>query len=403
MLDSLKAVLVIVMQGYRRRQATRRLAGRLDASGMTPGSPTDYRCAVYFSDDPVNAYQIRQWYAPLVALSKVHPVVVLSRVPDTTNILLDECPLPVLHAPRIGDVESFMERQDVGLVLYVNQNLRNFQMIRFARPAHVFVSHGESDKSYMASNQLKAYDRVFVAGRAAVERLEGSLVDFDVAARAVLIGRPQTDTAYEAPDLPMDGRTTVLYAPTWEGDRPSMRYGSVSSHGPRLVEALLADRRFRVVYRPHPRSGVFDPAYGHDSERIAAMVEAANRADPEARHLVDVDTAFGWHLGRLDACISDVSAVALDWVSTGKPLVLTTPADPSVEVEPTPLSTVVPSIAAAESGDVVAVLDREMTSPHPGTAEVIEHYFGDTSPGAATRRFVEACDVLVRERSTVRL
>lgn len=401
MLDSLKMVGDIVTQGLRRHAAKRRLAPRLDSSGLGRGSRADFQCAVYFSDDPVNLYQIRQWYAPLVELSGVHPVVVISRTPETTNILLDECPVPVLFAPRITDVESFMERQDVGLVLYVNQNLRNFQMIRFPKPAHVFVSHGESDKTYMASNQLKAYDRVFVAGRAAIDRIAGTLVDFDVEERAVPIGRPQADIVYETPYLPHDERTTVLYAPTWEGDRPSMRYGSVSSHGRRLAQALLTDDRFRLVYRPHPRSGTFDPSYAQESHRIVHLIEEANRTNPSARHLVDLDTAFGWHLARLDTCISDISAVALDWASTGKPLVLTTPCDPLVDVQPTRLSEVVPSISVEDCDSIVSVLDRAIACPDPRTTEVVEYYFGDTRPGAATSRFVEACNKLVLERLAV--
>lgn len=401
MLDNAKLAVQLVRKTVRRQLAKRELAGRLEHA--VPGRPaggddTRFRCAVYFSDDPVNLYQIRQWYAPLQELARTQPVVVLSRMPETTNVLLDECPLPVLHAPRITDVEAFMEHHDIGLVLYVNQNLRNFQMMRFARPAHVFVSHGESDKSYMASNQLKAYDRVFIAGPAAAARLEGALVEFDVARRTVEIGRPQTDATYPAPALPDDGRTTVLYAPTWEGDRASMAYGSIASHGAALLTGLLADPRFRVIYRPHPRSGAFDPAYGVASTHLARLVAEANHADPTAQHVVDVDTSFGWHLARLDTCITDVSAVALDWLATGKPLVLTQPADPRAEVEPTRLTTSVPMVTVAQARDIVGVLDDTMSAPDEARADVVRHYFGDTTPGAATARFVRASTDLIESR-----
>lgn len=398
MLQNVKKLGVLGRRKVERQLAKRQLRGRLDAHGMGPGGEGPYRCAVYFSDEPVNIYQIRQWYAPLQELAKVHPVVVLSRSPETTNILLDECPLPVFHGPRITDVETFMDSHEVGLVLYVNQNTRNFQMLRFATPAHVFMSHGESDKSYMASNQLKAYDRVFVAGEAAVERLSRALTEFDVTKRAIQIGRPQTDVAYETPALPEDGRTTVLYAPTWEGDRPSMRYGSVSSHGERIVASLLANPRYRIVYRPHPRSGAFDPAYGHDSDRLAHLIHEANRAADAPQHLVDLDTPFGWHLARLDVCISDISAVALDWLATGKPLILTRPFDPRVEVERSRLIDSVPALTAQDAGSVPALIESALASPHPALADVVRHYFGDTSPGAATGRFVRAASDLVESR-----
>lgn len=49
-----------------------------------------------------------------MALSKVHPVVVTSLLPETTNLLLDECPLPVLHAPRVTGIETFVTRISFG-------------------------------------------------------------------------------------------------------------------------------------------------------------------------------------------------------------------------------------------------------------------------------------------------
>ncbi len=398
MMDHAKEAAALARDALKRQLAKRRLARRLTREGLQPGADAPFRCAVYFSDEPVNLYQIRQWYAPLQELAKTQPVVVISRMPETTLMLLEECPLPVLHAPRVTEIESFMADHEIGLVLYVNQNVRNFQMLRFATPAHVFVSHGESDKSYMASNQLKAYDRVFIAGQAAAERLSGALVDFDVAARAVEIGRPQNDTTYPAPHLPADGRTTVLYAPTWEGDRASMAYGSIATHGEAILTALLGDPRFRVVYRPHPRSGAFQRSYGAASARLSALVEQANAADPTAHHLVDTHTAFGWHLGALDACITDVSAVALDWLATGKPLVLTRPSSPSAEVEPTRLNTSVPLVAAADAAGIVAVLDAAVAQPDEARAAVVRHYFGDTSPGAATARFVAASTDLIESR-----
>ena len=47
----------------------------------------------------------------------------------------------------------------------------------------------------------------------------------------------------------------MWYAPTWEGDRPSIAYGSLASHGVAIIEALVADPSIRVIYRPHARTG----------------------------------------------------------------------------------------------------------------------------------------------------
>ncbi len=114
-----------------------------------------------------------------------------------------------------------LAEQDIRIVLYVNQNTRNFQMFRYGHRWHVFINHGESDKMYMSTNQFKAYDYALVAGEAARARLSRVLWDYDLDRRTFSIGRPQAD--HYSGDLPYepDERTVVLYAPTWEGDRPS--------------------------------------------------------------------------------------------------------------------------------------------------------------------------------------
>ena len=64
-------------------------------------------------------------------------------------------------------------------IIYPNNGLRNFQSLIWAEAVHIHVNHGESDKVSMVSNQAKAYDKVFVAGEAAVRRHRAALVDFD--------------------------------------------------------------------------------------------------------------------------------------------------------------------------------------------------------------------------------
>ena len=193
----------------------------------SPHPENHYRVAVYFADGAVNMYQIRQWYKPLAELAKQWPVVVLSRSPTGAQALLAEDAPPVAFVPTVRDLEQFVATQDIRVVLYVNQNTRNFQMFRYGRRWHVFINHGESDKMYMTTNQYKAYDYAFVAGEAARERLSRVLWDYDLDARTIQIGRPQADHYSGALPYAPDERTVILYAPTWEGDRPSAHYGSI--------------------------------------------------------------------------------------------------------------------------------------------------------------------------------
>lgn len=383
----------LLKRRFRGRSAAQRVRGRLEAH-----EPNTFTIAVYFADTAVNMYQIRQWYEPLKSLGPRWRVVVLSRSAVGAEALLNDGALPVAFVPKIRDLERYLGTQDIRVVLYVNQNTRNFQMFRYGRRWHVFINHGESDKVYMVSNQFKSYDFALIAGQAARDRLSRALWNYDVDSRTITIGRPQAD--HYSTELPYtaDDRTVVLYAPTWEGDRESMTYGSVITHGETLVRALISTGRHRVIYRPHPRSGVVYGEYGAANRRIIAALAAANAADPTAQHVYDDGKEVGWQLVAADVAIVDISAMIYDRLATGKPLMVTRPANPQATIDATGYLSDCEWLTSDAAADVLAEIDR-VRADDAAVARLrmwSQHYFGDTTPGVATEKFHAAIEQLMQ-------
>lgn len=387
-----------------KKLAKKVLAGRRALFGVReliaergPLPENRYRVGVYFADSDVNIYQMRQWYAPLQELSKTHPVLLIARHPAGAKLLMEESGLDVAFTQKVTDIEKLLEQQPLEVVLYVNQNTRNFQMMRYGRRWHVFINHGESDKMYMVSNQYKTYDYAFIAGNAARERLDRVLWDYDLDSRTFSIGRPQTDHLSGEPPFTPDERTVVFYAPTWEGDRPAASYGSVASHGEDLVRKLLETGRHRVVYRPHPRSGVVDAEFGAANERIIAALDEANRKDPSAQHVYDTSPSLGWQLSLPDVAICDISAMVYDRLATGKPLMITRPVAADAEVDEGGYLSVCEWLSADQTASIDEVLDGVIGDAAAREQLVTwsKHYFGDTAQGAPTQRFHDAIEVLI--------
>jgi hypothetical protein len=191
----------------------------------------------------------------------------------------------------------------------------------------------------------------------------------------------------------------VLYAPTWEGDRPAAAYGSIATHGVALVRALLATGRHRVIYRPHPRSGVVDSAYGAANAQIIADIAAANAKDPAAQHVFDNGADLGWQLSAADMAIVDISAMVYDRLAAGKPLFITRPVDPEAEIDTGGYLSDCEWLDAADAGDIV---DRIDALEHDEQAVErldawVDRYFGDTTAGNATARFHAAVQHLMDE------
>lgn len=360
-------------------------------SGMPDKMTDDERLAeaftqqimLFFPTTRSSLYQLRPWFHALKALNETHPVVAVFRDSRTAAAVRADTGLDCLTLASYGQLDTILSLSDVKLALYVNHDPINFEGLRFASIVHVYLGHGDSDKGVSVSNQVKAYDFCFLAGQAAEDRTASAVMLYDANARSVLIGQPQLDGVDEPTPSPApDGRKTVLYAPTWEASQPSVSYGSLKTHGEDLVRALLAD--YRVIYRPHPLNGVIRQSYGAADATVRALADR-----------VDTDVTLEQSFADADILITDVSAVTLNWLPTGKPMLVT---KPRVSYPPSKLMDVVPTISVGVDYAVAVQEQLEEDPTRDARRGLIAYYLTDTTPGAATQRFVQACSDVMETR-----
>jgi hypothetical protein len=230
--------------------------------------------ALYFSGAPDTAYQVNMWLETLARLDR--PAVIIMRERALVP-LLGRTGLPVVCIDGSADLMNF-SLPSVRVALYPANTGKNIHMLRSRSMAHVFVGHGDSDKTASSNPYTKVYDEVWVAGQAGRDRYLRAGVgvrDEDI----VEVGRPQLASLAQASEGPAGPLRTVLYAPTWEGwDAADPTQTSLILMGPRIVRALLANAPLRVLYKPHPLTGTRDPRAARAHEKIAAMIADANQA-----------------------------------------------------------------------------------------------------------------------------
>ena len=356
----------------------------------------------YFGDGPALAYQLVQWLPVLEVLDRQEPVGIVLRDPDTASVVRERTTLQVLVAADFAVLREVYDELDAKVALYCNNSPRNFDSLLDHRMLHVHINHGESDKQSMASNNAKSYDRVFVAGQAAVERYASSLLEFDTD-RLVRTGRPQLDLR-RAPALTPSTRRTVLYAPTWEADADYNNYSSVDTIGTRIVQQILAVPDVRLVYKPHPRVVVSaDPEVRSAHRRILRLVADAAGRDPAAGHRSLLEADILAVMPACDAMVADVSSVGLDWLylRTDRPLFIADRHDDPerlrMEAPVSRCADVVDSRSVHLLSDLLA--DRlEHDELHLARTAMRNHYFDDVKVGASTARFLNAVAELVARR-----
>src|SRR5690606_13736144 len=119
------------------------------------------------------------------------------------------------------------------------------------------------------------------------------------------------------------------------------------------ADAVLASPRHRLIYRPHPRSGVIDVAYRDANRRIIAAIATANQRDPGAQHVFDDGPRLGWQLAAADVAITDISAMIYDRLAVGKPIIVARPVSPDAEVDESGFLGSAAWLDADRAGDVL--------------------------------------------------
>ncbi len=280
---------------------------------------TGARVVLYFSADRESTYQLNQWLPVFDQLDR--PVLIVLREQIHLSQMLPTRH-PVVLCRRHRDVEVALAADPL-VVFYVGTAGRNIHFLRYGRPTHVFLNHGDSDKVSSANPVVKVYDKLFVAGPVAIERYREAGIDLGDD-RFAVVGRPQLDRVRSGGQRIGDGPPTLLYAPTWEGYFEAADYSSLERLGPAMIRHILANRPdVRIVFKPHPASGTVRPAAGAAAREVTRILREAGAPHVLAADQPDLDL-LDW-FDRSDVLLSDISAVVTDFLATDKPYLVTNP------------------------------------------------------------------------------
>lgn len=314
-------LIALAVAGYHALDSFRRVRDSVNADNNLYGAVEAYapKFVLYYGVPAGSAYQVGMWIEYLERIGE--PFIVVLRKTSAFREIKRLTDAPVVVRTNIWQLDDVIT-PSITTAFYVNNSAPNVHLVRYPQITHVQLLHGDSDKASSFNPVTALYDKVFVAGQAAIDRYENNGVDIPKE-KFTIVGRPQVETVEQQGPENMPVRT-VLYAPTWEGHYADTNYGSLPV-GPEIIRALLA-QEITVVFRPHPFS-YRNPAASRNIREIKRMLRE-DREISGREHLwgraaeKDLD-AFGC-FNAADAMISDVSSVVPDFLYSGKPYGLVT-------------------------------------------------------------------------------
>ena len=347
---------------------------------------------VYMSADAGQAQYILNQWVPTIEQLRQKSFIMVREASHLEPIRPTS--LPVVYAPSTRHCEQ-LTRSGAKLAFYLANAGKNVHLLREARLKHVFLNHGDSDKSTSANPVARVYDEVWVAGEAAVDRYEAAGIHLPRSHYAI-VGRPQVEQLAVGP-LTSGGPRTVLYAPTFEGYYEESNYSSLERMGPQLIERILAQYPdVRIIFKPHPASGV--QRSGMAEARIAIVDMLAKHPGNHLYVGPESEVTLYECFDLADLLISDISSVVTDFLYTERPLVTTNPKQLSHELFVHTFPTQRASYLLDGSlDDFTQIMDDALgpDSLHERRMAVKKYVLGD-HPNGPTATFVAEADRLTR-------
>jgi hypothetical protein len=274
----------------------------------------DVNLALYFFGGMAEVYQLEQWLDVFEELNTQEALCIIVRNKNVRNYLIDLTDIAILYVDTIDELLSAYETSNFKVILYVNNGMKNFQSLIYHRALHIHLNHGESEKASMHSNQCKSYDYTYIVGDAALDRYKRHIINIELA-NYIKIGRPQFD--YIKKIKKNFDRKVVLYAPTDESTHIAMRYTSIERLGIKIVDSILSNPNYQLVYRPHPSTGKNSKIINEINNKIIEKVEKAENGVVE-KNLNAIDL-----LSVIDLAIFDNSSLIIDFLYFDKPMFAT--------------------------------------------------------------------------------
>lgn len=259
------------------------------------------------------------------------PFVVLVRNIALYKSIRAKYPLiPVVFAKNPIDVESVVNRLPaLKACFYPSNTGNNIHLLRFNHFDHIFIGHGDSDKSASAHKFFRVYDAIWVAGQAHIDRFKNA--GFEPRhLNFVKVGRPNLREILLRSEKPWRDRVfihNILYLPTWEGTFEEQNYSSTLLSG-ELIRCVK--NRFDV-----DMSIKFHPMTGNRKKTLSNIHKELGDALAQQGINIAIEsktTPINHLLKTANVFICDISAAVSECLSANGPIFVFIPQDREIKL-----------------------------------------------------------------------
>ncbi len=139
--------------------------------------------------------------------------------------------LPLVFAKEVKEVDSVLNKMhSLRACFYPSNTGNNIHTLKYNNIEHIFIGHGDSDKTASAHKYFRVYDENWVANQAHIDRFNNAGFDH-TGLKHIKVGRPNLKETLlltqEDWKSRYEGKINLLYLSTWEGIYVEQEYTSI--------------------------------------------------------------------------------------------------------------------------------------------------------------------------------
>ncbi|QCI29081.1 CDP-glycerol glycerophosphotransferase family protein [Caminibacter pacificus] len=274
---------------------------------------------IYFAGNKKQLYQLYQWERVFEYINQYIKIGIVFSNDRTYKYVKKNNLFHSFTKYFIKDKEELIKAYNASkslkIILYLNNNIKNFLSLIHNKAFHIHIGHGESEKDSSISNQINAYDYVFVSGKASIDRFKKNFLNYSYNKHKYIeIGRPVLDFIKPIKIENLNNKKVVLYAPTWEGSLEFMNYSSLE-YGKEILKFFI-NKKYFIIYKPHPLIGSRNKKYKKIQKDIMKFLKDYKYSYVHDKNVLDV-------FPLIDFAIFDNSSIIIDYLSFEKPYIIT--------------------------------------------------------------------------------
>lgn len=287
---------------------------------------SDFKFILHIGDNNNNnsLHHLKIWY-PYFVESKIKFMIVVRTMEAFIGMQREYPEANIVYAKNKSDIDDlFLAFPTILACFYTSNTGNNFHLLYKTHIKHIFIGHGDSDKTSSAHKFFRVYDENWVAGDAHIDRIINAGFELN-GLQNIKVGRPTLSNILKQTKIEWRGRfqgvMRVLYLPTWEGYLQEQDYSSLENLKDNLL-LMQQIENIEICLKMHPFSGKRSEKF-LDFER--GLEEYKVKIIPRTKVLEN-------YIGLSNLFVCDISAVVSECLAANAPIFLYIPKNKNIKM-----------------------------------------------------------------------